>query len=266
MWDPLWLHRLSHYDASLGYNPIKLYLLKQIKGWIWSMGQFANPNYKESSNNIYFWLIKRVLSRCTLSIYLLTHASISPCLCTMAECLYAGPWPRISSRGGVTLAIKANGPTTTGSALSTSHDVSLWLPLRRQKKKKKKAFLFLFFFTPGNFVLIFPVSVLDFWNTFKDHFWNKHTVIFSEACQPLISSCWLSKNRSCHFYWVFREAFVVSGIFLCIYFHFPKPELSSWWVPGSGLLVSIMACFHLLCRLNDSAFLGVDLFPGGYRI
>lgn len=66
-----------------------------------------------------------------------------------------GPWPRI------TVALEANKPTAMDSALSTYH----------------AAFWFQFFFTPGNFVLTFPGSVLDFWNTFKDHFWNKHIVI-----------------------------------------------------------------------------------------
>lgn len=143
----------------------------------------------------------------------------------------------------------SNKPTAMGSILSTLRAVPSWLSLGRQKD-----FLLLFFFTPGNSVLIFPVSVLDFWNTFKDHFWNKHTVILSEVCQPLISSCWLSKSRSCHFYWVFREAFVVSGIFLCMYFHFPESELGSCWVPGPGPLVSITACFRLPCWPDDSLF------------
>lgn len=112
------------------------------------------------------------------------------------------------SLGEVALDLEPYRPVAEGSALSTSPAAPSWCSLPRQKRP----FCFYPFFLQVTLCSL-SGSVLDFPNTFKDHLWNKHTVILLEACQPLISSCWLSKNMSCHFSWVFKEAFVVSEIY-----------------------------------------------------
>lgn len=148
---------------------------------------------------------------------------------------------------------------------------------------KKDFFLFLFFLTSDNFVLIFPVSVLDFWNTFKDHFWNKHTTVLSEACQPLMSSCWLSKNRPLHFHGVFRKAFVVSGIFFVYVFSLPQirtwllasPWLACWFplwpafLSGAGRVtqpLQVLIFFRWLQILKNSMVIVVGVLPRGFGL
>lgn len=137
-----------------------------------------------------------------LLIHLFSHPTLYPHLDAMDKSLYDGHWLRIGPYRVAVMALE--GPSAR-------------LPLGKQKRPFSSHSFIL-----GNFVLTFSESVLDFQNVFKDHFWNKYTVVLSETWKPLIRICWLSQNISCHFSWVFREAFVVSGIFFVCAFNSPN--------------------------------------------
>lgn len=131
--------------------------------------------------------------------------------------------------------------------------------------RKYKRVLFVSFpFHSRQLVLIFSGSVQDFWNTFRDHFeintqWSMYKLV------SLINFCWLSKNTSYHFPWVFRETFVVSGIFL-VWFHFIKSELVSWWAGGLGLLVPRFGLLFWPSDSRASVLSGADLFPSSAEL
>lgn len=127
---------------------------------------------------------------------------------------FAGPWHI------VVLALEANRPTAVLSALRTSHS---WLPLGRQKRP----------FCFGSFLFQVTLCWLSLEVSLTSETPSKTTFEINTwwSFQKPVSF-WLTladSLRAClvTFLEFSREAFVVSGIYILICFHFPKLEPSS---------------------------------------